>query len=125
MGLPVDHRLPGIDPDAHSQIKARVPRIQLVDRLQDPQAGAHRTLGVVLARDRRPEHGHYRVADELLHRPAVPLELEPHPLVIRPQPRSHILRISRLRRRRETDEVAEENGHDLPLHCHRRGLRLG
>jgi hypothetical protein len=44
-------------------------------RVADGERRADRPLGVVLVGDRRPEHGHDGVADELLHRPAAAVEL--------------------------------------------------
>ena len=42
---------------------------------RDRERSAHRTLGIVLVRDRRAEDGHDRVADELLHGAAEALDL--------------------------------------------------
>ena len=119
------HRLARIDTDPHLQRKSRTVLVQLADRLQDPQASPHRSLGVVLVRHRRPEHRHHRIPDELLHRPTVPLQHPPHLLVVRPQPRPHVLGIRLLRRSREADQVAEQHRHDFPLlqRRRRRGLR--
>ena len=58
--------------------------LQFLDRLQDPEGGAHGPLGVVLVRDRRAEDGHHGVADELLDRPAEALDVGLHALVVRP-----------------------------------------
>ena len=44
--------------------------IQLLDGLQDPQPRTDRPLSVVAVRDRRAEHRHDGVPDELLHHPA-------------------------------------------------------
>ena len=76
---------------------------------------ADRALGVVLVRDRSTEDGHYRVADELLHRSAAPLELGAHLRVVRLQHPAHVLGIEPLGPRCEADEVAEEAGDDLAL----------
>jgi len=72
--------------------------VQLLDRLQDTQPGADGTLGVVLVRDRRTEHGHDRVADELLHRPLVALDLLPQARVVGTDTRADVLRVCRFRR---------------------------
>ena len=110
-----DHRLARIDPQPHLQRQRRSDLVQLLDRLEDPQPGTHRAFGVVLVGDRRAEDGHDRVAHELLDGSAVALEHVPHPFVVGPQPRLHVLRIRLFRGRRETHEVAEQDGHDLPL----------
>ena len=53
------------------------------DPVADRERGAHRPLGIVLVRDRRAEERHHRVADELLDRAAVALELGAQPRVVR------------------------------------------
>ena len=81
-------------------------------------------LRIVLMRRRSAEDRHHRVTDELLHRAAISLDLLPQPSVIGPDPRPDVLGVSRFRRRREADEVAEQHRHDLALLLHpRRGLR--
>ena len=49
--------------------------VQLVDRVEDAEAGADGALGVVLVCDRRAEDRHHGVADELLDRAAEALDL--------------------------------------------------
>ncbi len=110
-----DHRLAGVDPDPHLEAEARIGLVQLGDRLEDPEAGPHRSLRVVLVRHGRTEHRHHRVADELLDRAAEPLDLLAEPGVIRAHPRPHVLGIDGLGRGREPDEVAEQHRDDLPL----------
>ena len=73
-----DERLPGVDADAELELGLLVE-----DPVADRERGAHRALGVVLVRDRRAEHGHHRVADELLDRAAEALELVAQPRVVR------------------------------------------
>ncbi len=110
-----DHRFPGVHADPHLQRRLRVLLVQLRDLFEDPEPGAHGPLGVVLVRDRRTEHRHHRVADELLDRAAMAFEHGAHAVVIRTKPRPHVLRVGLLGRRGEADQVAEEHGHDLPL----------
>ena len=57
------------------ELDGRLAVVQLGDRVADRERRADRALGVVLVRDRRAEQRHHRVADELLHRAAVALEL--------------------------------------------------
>ena len=120
-----DHRLAGVDPDPHLQRERRVGLVQLLDRLQDAQPRPDRALSVVLVRHRRAEHRHHRIADELLHRPAVPLDLLPQPGVVRTEPRPHVLGIRAIRRGGEADQVAEQHGHDLALLLCGGSLRFG
>ena len=70
-----DERLAGVDGGADLQL--------LADRVADRERRPHRALGVVLVRDRRAEDGHHGVADELLDRAAVPLELGAELCVVR------------------------------------------
>ena len=114
-----DDGLAGVHGRPHGQVELRVLRVQLLDRLEDPQRRTNRPLGVVLVRPRRAEDGHDRVADELLDGAAEALDLLPHPLVVGPQPRADVLRVGAVRAAGEADEVDEEHRHDLPL------LRLG
>ena len=51
----------------------------------DDECGAHGTLRVVAVGERRAEHTHHRVADELLDHPAERLDLVSDPLVVRRQ----------------------------------------
>ena len=62
-------------------------------RVAHRERRADRTLGVVLVRDRRAEDGHHRVADELLDRAAVPLELVAHARVVGLEAGADVLRI--------------------------------
>ena len=110
-----DHRLAGVDPDPHPQLEPRLGLVQLGDRLEDPQARPHRPLGIVLVRDRRPEGGHHGVADELLDRAVVALDLLAQAGVVGPDTGAYVLRVLLLGGGGEPDEIAEEDGDDLPL----------
>ena len=61
------------------------------------------------------EERHHCIADELLHRAAVSLELRSHPPVVGAEHSLDVLGIQRLGLRGEADEVAEEDGDDLAL----------
>jgi hypothetical protein len=115
--------LAGVDPDPDRQVQA-LGLLQPLERLQDPKAGAHSALGVVLVRDRGAEHGHDRVADELLNRAAVALDVGAQERVVRAHGREYVLRIGGLRARREPDEVAEQDRDDLALGAGIGGGRL-
>src|SRR3954468_20985412 len=69
------------------------------------------------------EDGHHGVADELLDRAAVPLELGAELRVVGGERRADVLRVETLRPRRRDDEVGEEDRHDLPLLAWSRGCR--
>ena len=102
-------RLAGVDGDPHLEV------VLLPRPVADRERRADGALGIVLVRDRRAEEGHHRVADELLDRAAVPLELAAEPLAVRREQRAHVLRVELLGPRREADEVGEEDRDDLPL----------
>ena len=114
-GVERDHPLACVHADPNLQTETRVSLVELVDRLQNPQARPDRPLRVVLVRHRRTEDRHHRIADELLHRPAEPLDLLPEPSVIRPQPRPHVLRVDRFRCGREPDKITEQHRDNLAL----------
>ena len=105
--------------ELHKRLAGRDPHTQLeplVDReLADGERGPYGTLGIVLVRDGRAEERHHRVADELLHRAAVALELRSNAGVVGTENRCHVLGVQRLRLPREADEVAEDDGDDLPF----------
>ncbi len=93
------------------------------ERVADRERRAHRTLRVVLVRDRSTEHGHDRVADELLHGAAEALELGADARVVGLEQPPHVLRVHPLRAGGEADEVAEEAGDDLALLARRSAAR--
>ena len=66
-------------------------------------------------RDRGAEERHHRVADELLHRAAVALELAANARVVGAEERLDVLGVELLGARGEADEVAEDDGNDLAL----------
>ena len=91
--------------------------------LADLGHGAHRPQRVVLVRDRDAEHRHRRVADELLHRAAVPLDDQPDLLEVAAHRAPHRLRIEPLPERRRPAHVAEDDRHDLAHLARRRHRR--
>ena len=63
--------------------------------------------------DWRPEERHHGVADELLDRATVTLQLGPNPCVVGAEDGFDVLWVERLGLRGEADEIAEEDGDDL------------
>jgi len=98
--------LAGVDADADTE-------------LERPRGGmhlggcAHCAKRIVLMRLRHAEHGHHRVADELLHRAAVPLDDGPHLLVVATHQSPQGLRVYTLAERGRADDVAEQHGDGL------------
>jgi hypothetical protein len=139
------HRIPGDRALAHSAHRdrdlaghhpgaRREPRQagfdpELSHRGHQVQRRPHRPFGIFFAGYRGAPHRHHRVADELLHHPAVPVGHRPrHPEILREQ-LAHRLRIPCLRQRGETDQITEQHGAHPPLRHRplgpRRGYRYG
>ena len=74
---------------------------------------AQRPQRVVLVHDRSAEHGHDRVADELLHGAAVMLERHAHLVEVAGEHAPHQLRVARLAEVRRARDVAEDDRHRL------------
>ena len=83
--------------------------------VEHPKAGPHGALGVVAMRDRGAEHGHDRVADELLHHAAERFDLGLHPGVIWNQQGPNVFGVGLVRARSEVDQVDEQHRDDLAL----------
>ena len=120
-----DHPLPlGADRDRrlageHARPRPQLGRAHLVAERRhggdEVERRAHRALGVVLGRRRRPPHRHHRVADELLDRAAVEPDQPVARLEVAREELAHLLRVAVLGERREPDEVGEEHRHEPPL----------
>ncbi len=103
------HRLTRVDPYPHLQVETGIGLVQLHDRIKDRKARAYRPLGVVLVRHRSAAHSHHRVADELLHRGAVTLDLPTQARMVGPDASAHVLRVLLLRSGGEADQVTEQH----------------
>ena len=82
----------------------------LLDGVADAERRPQRALRIVAVRARRAEDRHDRVADVLLDRPAVALDLGGDRLEVRALDLSDILGVARLGPAREADHVDEEDG---------------
>ena len=71
-------------------------RRQLPHLFDEPEAGAHGALRVVLVDDRHTEHGHHGVADELLHDAAAGVDDAACQAVVLAQHTIDVFRIGRL-----------------------------
>jgi hypothetical protein len=96
----------------------------------DLERGAHRPLGVVLVGDRCPEHRHERVAYDLVHGAAEPVDDLAHLAHAPIDHRADLLRVRALRQRREPRQIGEHDRHPPPLPIDavdgvRRGRRAG
>ncbi len=83
--------------------------------LRQRERGPHGPLGVVLARHRRPPNGHHRIADELLHGPAVAADQRPAAVEVVREQLPDLLRVTMLAQRREAHEIGEQHRHQPPL----------
>ena len=81
----------------------------------DRERRAHGTFGVVLVSGRRAPHGHHRVADELLQRPAMGGHDRSSDLEVACLHGAHFLGVHRLGEGGEVDEIDEEHGYPPPL----------
>ena len=120
-GAERDQRLARGHRDPDLEVEHRIGLVQLADRVADRERGADGPLRVVLVSDRRSEERHHGVADELLDRAAVALDLLAKPRVVRGQRGTDVLRVELLGPAGEADEVGEQHADDLPLVPHRRG----
>jgi hypothetical protein len=112
------HHLAGrdADPALDAQLRERVAHLHR--RPRGPQS-------VVLVHDRHAEDGHDRVADELLHRPSVPLQNDLHAPEVAGEQRAQSLGVELLAQRGGAGHVAEEHRDRLPLLALRGRLREG
>jgi hypothetical protein len=101
------HDLAGVEPDPHLEA-------ELLHRLAHPGRGPRCPERVVLVSLRDPEHGHRRVADELLDAAAVALEDRAQLGVVAAHRLAQDLRVTALAERGRADEVAEQNRDRLP-----------
>ena len=83
-------------------------------RVAHLRSGADRSQGVVLVQDRDSEHGHHRVADELLDRPFVALDDRLHLVEVAAHHPSQRLGVELLAERGRPRDVGEDDGDDLP-----------
>ena len=74
-----------------------------------------RPLGVVLERLGNTEHGHHRIAGELLDRPPGASDLVGHGVVEALEQETRALRILLVAERRRADEVGEQHSGQLAL----------
>jgi hypothetical protein len=103
----------------HSRTRAKLLRTHLLTerrhRLDQIEPSPNRTLRIVLGRRRRPPNRHHRIPNELLHRAAVPLDHHPRLLKVPRKQVTNLLRVTRLRHRRETDQVGEQHRDETAL----------
>ena len=98
------------------------PKVRQLGRvLADPERGPDRTLGIVLVGRRDSEHAQDRVADELLHHPAVGLDMAAGHREVHGEHAVDVFGVGSLRGGGEVDEVAEQRRDDLALLGERHG----
>ena len=89
-----DRDLPGYHPGPRRQTRHASLRSQVGHRCHQVQRGAHRPLRITFGRRRRSPDRHHRVADELLHHPAIAADDRPRDLEITRQQLPDRLRIA-------------------------------
>src|SRR5262249_9391296 len=103
------HDLAGVDADAALDAEPRKSFAHL-------GSSAHCPKGIVLVRKRYAEDRHHRVPDELLHRPAVPLDTRPNGVEVAVKTRLQRFGVERLPECRRPSQITEENRDDLASH---------
>ena len=98
--------------DTRPGLDARTERADRIDKLE---SGPDASLGIVLVGDRGAPDRHDGIADELLHRAAVPLDDVTGELEVAGQELPDGLRIATLGQRREPDEIREQHRHQPPF----------
>ncbi len=88
--------------------------VQPHERALHPRCRSNRTERVVLVQRREAEHGHDRVADELLDDAAVALELVAHGVEVARHHLAQRLGVELLAHARRPLQVGEDDRHDLP-----------
>jgi hypothetical protein len=115
------HASPQGDAHAPLPLELHVQRFELVAELGCRAHGAH---GVVLVHGRNPENSHDGVADELLHRAAVPFEHGLGRLEVASHDPAERLGIELLAKARRPRDIGEDDGDGFPrLACHVASLR--
>ena len=89
--------------------------VQLLDPFERVERGANGALGVIVVREGRAEHRHHRVADELLHHAAEPLDAVAELLVVPPVQIPDVFGVGAIRALRRADHVDEQHRDELPL----------
>ena len=112
-----DH-LAGVDADAQRHLRAVAP-LQVVVELRDRQlhreGRADGALGIVLVRHRRPEDRHDGVADVLVDRPAVALDLARQRAKERGQDSTQVFGVEPFPERGRARQVGEQDGDQTPV----------
>ena len=83
---------------------------------------AHCSERVVLVQLRNAEHGHDRIADEFLDRPAVPLDRGPRGVEVASHHGTRRFRVETLGAGGRARHIAEQHGHGLALLTRRLGV---
>ena len=104
-------------------VRALESLVQPGERLLHSPGRADRAQRVVLVHAREPEHGHHRVADELLDRAAVARDLGAHRVEVAGHRLAQRLGVELLAEARRSLQVAEENRDELSHLLRRYGGR--
>jgi len=97
------------DGPSDPQIEVRPSSAQVGDGRHGGQPTPDGSLRVVAVRQRRPEDGHARVADELLDGAAEPFGLDAERVVEQRQPIPDVLRVCLVGPRGRSDDVDEQH----------------
>src|SRR2546425_7477503 len=103
------------------ELQPRVLLVQFGDAIEHPEAGPYGPFGIVAVAERGAEDCHDRVADELLDRSPVLLDLPFDSVVVELERVPYVLRVGPIRSRGEANQVDEEHGDQLALLATGRG----
>ena len=96
-------------------------RAEGLDRVDELEGGADRSLGVVFVGDRRAPDRHHRVADELLDGSPVAADHVAGKVEVAGQELPGVLGVALLGERREADQIGEQDGDEPAFGDRRRG----
>ena len=112
------HDLAGVDADAQLHLRA-VAALQVVVELRDGrlhgEGRADGALGIVLVRDRRPEDRHDGVADVLVDRPAIALDLARQRGEERGQDSTQVFGVELFPERGRAGQIGEQDRDETPV----------
>ena len=113
----------GSDLERHAEAALEI-RVDLDEPFAHPQGSPEGSRRVVLMCGRHAERRHHGIADELLDRPALRLDLLPHRSEVRPEHLLESLRVQAFAEARRARHIREQDRHHAPVLTGGSGLGL-
>ena len=104
----------GSDLERHAEAALEI-RVDLDEPFAHPQGSPEGSRRVVLMCGRHAERRHHGIADELLDRPALRLDLLPHRSEVRPEHLLESLRVQAFAEARRARHIREQDRHHAPV----------